>query len=139
MFSSLFREIISHFTEVICGYMPADSAIMIYRLSISHRSQTEEVQSGWVNCKEDEKLGGLAGAQGTVDSGLKSTWQLTKHCFLGLIVGLILFSIFRPRHQKRMHPVFQMAKSWFSGGKIWRVSGGQIERQVRLTGGTLPG
>lgn len=111
MFRSLFRGIISHFIEVICGYTPADSAVMIYRLSISHRSQTEEVQSRWVNCKVGEKLGGLAGAQGVVVSGLKSNWQLAKHCFLGLIVGLILFSIFWPRHQKRMHPVLQMAKT----------------------------
>lgn len=110
VFSSLFRRIISHFIEAVCGYMPADSAIMISRLLISHPSQTEEVQSGWVNCKVGEKLGGLAGAQGRVVSGLKSNWQLAK-CFLGLIMGLILFSIFRPRHQKRMQPVFQMAKT----------------------------
>lgn len=111
MFRSLFRGIISHFIGVICGYTPADSAILIYRLSISHRSQTEEVQSRQVTCKVREKLGGLAGAQGVVVSGLKSNWQLAKCCFLGLIVGLILFSSFRRRQQKRMHPVFQMAKT----------------------------
>lgn len=60
VFSSLFRGIISHFTEIIRGYAPTDSAIMISGLSVSHWSQTGEVQSGWVNCKVGEKLSGLA-------------------------------------------------------------------------------
>ena len=97
MFSSLFRGIISHFVEVICGYMPADSAIMISELSVSYRSQTEEVQSGWVNCKVGGKPGGLAGAQDVVVCGLKSDWQLAERW----VWGLTLFNTFR------MHPAFQ--------------------------------
>lgn len=120
VFSSLFRGIISHFVEVIHGYMPADAAMMISRLSISHWSLTEEIQSGWVNCKVGEKLSGLAGAQGIVVSGLNSNWQLAKHWFW----ELILFNIFR------MCPAFQMAKTQFSSHKSLRVSVGHMGRQM---------
>lgn len=74
--SSPFRAIISHFREAMCGHAPAGSAIMISRLSVSHRSQTEEVRSGRVNCEVGENLGGPAGAQGVVMRGwsLMGSW-----------------------------------------------------------------